>query len=222
TTGDEEYGMPYTRQNAIIMPSAVMTRISDDVLPLVIGHELWHVLSRHSPALRDAAYAVIGTAAAPGFTLPPEVAARATTNPDGPDVAFRVPVQLAAGTAWVMALLDYKSPGFTAGGSGNLMEIIELRFLELVQTASGAWQPARDAGGGLVAHDPAATPFAPCYGQNTGEIVHPDEIVASSFALLALSDFPARPKVATPALLDDLAAVISDGARHVPELRCRY
>lgn len=222
TTGDEEYGMAYTRQDAIILPSAVLARVGDDRLPIVIAHELWHVLSRHSPALRDAAYAVIGTTAASGFTMPPEVAARYITNPDGPDVAYRVPVQLPTGTAWVMALLDYTAPGFTAGGTGNLMELIELRFLELVPDASGAWQPLRDGSGALVVHDPAATPFAPCYGQNTSEIVHPDEVVAESFALLAVGDLPARPRVATPALLDDLARVISDGAKHIPELRCRY
>jgi hypothetical protein len=154
--------------------------------------------------------------------MPPELAARYITNPDGPDIAFRVPVQLATGTAWVLALLDYKSPGFAAGSSGNLMEQIELRFLELAQDRSGAWQPARDGSGALVTHDPGATPLGPCYGQNTTEIVHPDEVVAQSFAMLALGDFPARPQVHTPALLDDLAAMISDGARHQPELRCRY
>jgi hypothetical protein len=222
STGDEEYGMVYTRQNAIILTAPVLARISDDQLPLVIAHELWHVVSRHSPALRDAAFAVIGTTAASGFTMPSEVAARYITNPDGPDVAFRMPVKLPTGTVWMMALLDYTAPGFTAGGTGNFMELIELRFLELAQDASGAWQPRRDASGALVAHDPAATPFASCYGQNTTEIVHPDEIVAQSFALLAVGDFPARPKVATPALLDDLAAVIADGGKRMPEIRCRY
>ena len=222
TTGDEEFGMPYTRQNAIVMPAGSLRQISDDRLPLVLAHELWHVLSRNSPALRAATYAVIGTTAATGFTMPSEVAARYITNPDGPDIAFRVPVQLATGTAWVMALLDFKAPGFTADASDDFMELIELRFLELTADGSGAWQPARDAAGALITHDPGATPFAPCYGQNTDEIVHPDEVVASSFALLALGDLPARPKVATPALLDDLAAMIKDGAKHVPELRCRY
>jgi hypothetical protein len=228
TSGDEEFGMPYTRQNAIVLPSGALSRISDDVLPVVIAHELWHVLSRQSAALRDAAYAVIGTTAAPGFTIPPEVAARSITNPDGPDVAFRMPVELAGRTAWVMALLDFKSPAFTGGGSDNFMELIELRFLELVANDAGAWQPARDGRGVLVTHDalvsdgPDAVPFARCYGQNTAEIVHPDEVVAQSFALLALGDFPGRPKVNTPALLDDLAVVIADGASHAPELRCRY
>jgi hypothetical protein len=227
STGDEEFGMPYTRQNAIVIPSVALNRIGDHMLPVVIAHELWHVLSRHSPALRDAAYAVIGTTAAPGFTIPPEIAARSITNPDGPDVAFRMPVELAARTAWAMALLDFKAPGFTVDGSDKFMELIELHLLELAQDGSGAWQPARDGSGALVMHDalvaegPDATPFARCYGRNTTEIVHPDEVVASSFALLAMGDFPA-PKVNTPALLDDLAAVISDGARHVPELRCRY
>ncbi|MEO7731745.1 MAG: hypothetical protein ABIY55_12285 [Kofleriaceae bacterium] len=222
TTGDEEYGMPYTRQNAIVLPAEALTRIGDDVLPVVIAHELWHVLSRHTLALRDATYAVIGTTTAPGFTIPAEVAARYTTNPDGPDVGFRVQVQRATGPAWVMALIDYKTPGFTVGGTGNLMELIELRFVELVPDSAGAWQPARDASGALVTLDPSATPFAPCYGQNTDEIVHPDEIVAQSFALLALGDFAAHLKVNTPALLDDLAAVIADGGKHVPERRCRY
>jgi|GEM_PF-348427 len=222
TSGDEEYGMPYTRQNAIVLPAGALAQIGDDLLPMVIAHELWHVVSRHAPALRDATYAVIGTAPAPGFTMPAELAARYTTNPDGPDIAFRVQVPLPSGPAWVVALIDYKAPGFVAGGSGNLMEVIELRFLELVADSAGAWQAARDASGALVTHDPSATPFAPCYGQNTEEIVHPDEIIAQSFALLAIGELPARLQVTTPALLDDIAAVIADGGKHTQERRCRY
>ena len=87
--------------------------------------------------------------------------------------------------------------------------------------ASGVWQPVRDATGALIVHDPGATPFAPCYGVNTQEIVHPDEIVADSFALMVAAN-PTGKAPATPALLDDLAHLLADGAKHPPEIRCRY
>jgi hypothetical protein len=220
STGAEEFGFPYTRQNAIVIPA---DRLDDPApgLPLIVTHELWHVMSRHSPALRDASYAVIGTAPAPGFTVPAELAARHTTNPDGVDVAFRMQVMFGDRAAWVMPLIDFKAPGFTAATAGGFMDWLELRFLEMAPDAAGAWQPVRDASGALVVHDPGATPFAPCYGMNTQEIVHPDEIAATSFALMVAPVAPASPP-ATPALLEDLAHLIGDGARHPPEVRCRY
>jgi len=220
TTGAEEFGFPYTRQHAIVIPA---DRLGDPSsgLAMTLAHELWHIISRHAPALRDAAYAVIGTAPAPGFTIPIELAARHTTNPDGVDVAFRTQVKFGDRAAWVMPLIDFKTPGFTAGMAGSFMDWLELRFLEMATDASGAWQPVRDASGALVVHAPGATPFAPCYGMNTQEIVHPDEIAASSFALM-VAPVPAASAPATPALLEDLALLIADGAKHPPEVRCRY
>jgi hypothetical protein len=218
-SAENEFGMPYTRQNAIILPASALAHMDDALLELVVAHELWHVVSRHSAALRAAAYAIIGTTTAPGFTMPAEVAERYITNPDGPDVEFRMPVQDGGRTAWVMALLSFKSPGFTPGGGLNFMELIEVRFLELASNASGKWQPARDAAGALIFHPPTMALLASCYGGNTDEIVHPDEIIAQSFALMLVSG---TQKIKTPALLDDIAAVIRDGAAHPPEVRCRY
>jgi hypothetical protein len=220
STGAEEFGFPYTRQHAIVLPADRLAPPADG-LPLTITHELWHVLTRHSTALRDASYAVIGTAPAPGFTIPIELAARHTTNPDGVNVAFRTSMRFGDHAAWVMPLINFKAPGFTADVAGGFMDWLELHFLEMATDASGVWQPVRDASGALVMHDPASTPFAPCYGMNTEEIVHPDEIAASNFALVvapvAVSHAPA-----TPALIEDLAHLLADGAKHPPEIRCRY
>jgi hypothetical protein len=118
-------------------------------------------------------------------------------------------------------LINFKTPGFTAAAAGGFMDWLELRFLEVATDATGAWQPVRDATGALVVHDPASTPFAPCYGMNTEEIVHPDEIAANNFAL-RVAPVAARRAPATPALIEDLAHLLADGAKHPPEVRCRY
>jgi hypothetical protein len=219
TTGEDEFNAPYTRQNAIILPAGALAHMDDALLDIVLAHELWHVVSRHSATLRAAAYAIIGTTSAPGFTMPAEVAEHYITNPDGPDVEFRMATKVDGKPAWVMALLSFKAPSYTAGAGVNLMELFDLRFLELAANAAGKWQPARDAAGGLIFHPPSMALLGACYGQNTGEIVHPDEIIAQSFALMLV---PGTQKIKTPALLDDIAAVIRDGAAHPPEVRCRY
>lgn len=223
TSSTHEFGAPHTRQNAIIMPGAA-SELPDEIYPIVVAHELWHVMSRHSASLRQAAYAMIGTAAAPGFTMPSEVAERYATNPDAPDVGYRVPVSVAGKTAWVMALLSFKVPQFTPGTTVNFTELLELRFVELAANASGAWQPVRAPSGALVTHDYATLALAPCYGGNTvnQQSVHPEEVMAHNFSLLAVGDIPSRPKVTTPALLDDLAALLANGGVSTSEPRCRY
>ena len=56
TNGSEEGGAAYTRSNGIVLPG----RRGGGRSKGLITHELFHVLSRHNPELRDKIYAVIG------------------------------------------------------------------------------------------------------------------------------------------------------------------
>jgi hypothetical protein len=52
SSGKEEMSAPYTRGNAIIIPMATATRLSDPFQ--LVSHEMFHLASRHDPAIRDA------------------------------------------------------------------------------------------------------------------------------------------------------------------------
>jgi hypothetical protein len=62
TDGSDNVGMPYTKGEAMVMPSNYHYPPSELSYfnPQLIVHELWHILSRKYPELRKAAYKSIG------------------------------------------------------------------------------------------------------------------------------------------------------------------
>jgi hypothetical protein len=69
TTGKEEGDAAYTRQAAIMLPDKVLAYPKEQLESLLI-HELFHVVSRHDPALRQKLYAIIGFVPCDGIKLP--------------------------------------------------------------------------------------------------------------------------------------------------------
>jgi hypothetical protein len=61
TMGNEEGKIAYTRANAIVLPVPELAKGPETgVLTPVVAHELFHVLSRHNPTLKEKLYAAIG------------------------------------------------------------------------------------------------------------------------------------------------------------------
>jgi hypothetical protein len=83
TSGAEEGNAAYTRTTAIILPKAEFAK-SDVNLEKLVCHELFHLLSRKNPELRDKLYAVIGFTKCHEIALPPDLRSRKITNPDAP------------------------------------------------------------------------------------------------------------------------------------------
>lgn len=59
TTGNEEGGAAYTRANVIVFPKADLTASIAKIQKLIC-HELFHIMSRANPNLREKLYAAIG------------------------------------------------------------------------------------------------------------------------------------------------------------------
>src|SRR5437667_368014 len=59
TTGVEEGNAAYTRGTAIVISKVELSKTQSE-LEKIICHELFHILSRHNPKLRERLYAIIG------------------------------------------------------------------------------------------------------------------------------------------------------------------
>ena len=81
TSGREESYASYTRSNIVILPEKTIT---DAVLGQTIMHELFHVLSRNNPKLRDSLYQIIGFQLCKDFKMPDFLQKVKITNPDAP------------------------------------------------------------------------------------------------------------------------------------------
>jgi hypothetical protein len=78
-----EDNLPHTRVNAIVLPDAVFQNFP---IPLqhLLTHELFHVLTRAHPVLRDKAYAMFGFEPCTKVSVDPAVSQLRITNPDAP------------------------------------------------------------------------------------------------------------------------------------------
>ena len=85
TSGEEEFGAgAYTRRHAIMLAGSVASLPTTDSRRayFLLAHEVFHVLSRTDPLLRDDLYALLGFRTVDGFEYPAELEERRVSNPD--------------------------------------------------------------------------------------------------------------------------------------------
>lgn len=203
TSGDEESGAAYTRDDAVVLPQGRL-KADDAAVEKLIWHEMFHVLSRHNPELRDRLYATIGFERCPELALPADVAARKLTNPDAPYHEHAIRLHVDGNPVWCVPVLLSTRGLAEAGDGGAFFQHIELKLLLVERDVkSGALRALVDESGKSRLIAISATPdFFEKIGRNTTYIIHPEEIVADHFALVAMG----TPDVKSPERLDKLKA----------------
>lgn len=183
TTGKEESGAAYTRGRSIVLPRG-KAKQSPASLRRLLTHELFHVLSRSNPEWRDQLYDIIGFKPVDVIAFPDSLSDLRITNPDGPRVDHAITVELAANrTATVAPILLAKS-AFQAEKT-SLFSYLDLKLMEIEINTAGQWV-ARMEDGRPILHEPSIPDFHRQIGANTKYIIHPDEILADNFVILAL------------------------------------
>ncbi len=87
---DFEDGLPHTRANAIVLQESVL-QSAPAMLAAVLAHELFHIISRDDPRLREELYAAIGFKPCASVEIPEAVARLRVSNPDAPQHRRRSP-----------------------------------------------------------------------------------------------------------------------------------
>jgi hypothetical protein len=191
TTGQEEGNAPYTRGNAIVLPLAELAKGipigKTGPLRGTIAHELFHILSRHNPALKERLYAAIGFQSCGEVAFPSSLAAMKITNPDAPKNDHCIRVRIGGKEAWVVPILFSKSEKYDVGSGGEFFNYLQLRFLRVDGTGAQAPRVAtyNDTEFQLVDVSQLSG-FFEQVGRNTDYIIHPEEILAENFSFLVL------------------------------------
>jgi hypothetical protein len=207
TTGLEEAGAAYTRGAAIILKQSAL-QADDDALERLLLHELFHVVSRSAPGLRRELYAVIGFAPANEIDLPASLAGRKITNPDAPRIDCRIEVLADGRRVSATPVLYSREAAYDPATSGGLLAAMEFKLLVLEETG-GQWVAASREGKPWLL-DPEKTPsFHEKIGANTGYVIHPEEILAENFVLLATGTRNLR----TPRVVEGLHRVLRSRRR---------
>lgn len=198
SSGRESASAPYTRAHAVVLPQTfAMPGYSDAML---MAHELWHVASRHAPALASRLYAEIGFEPMPRLQFPAAWADVRIANPDAPDNRHAITLQVQGrqlqATPVLVATRTELAPHET------FFNVAESRLLEIevgpaesravLQDGQPVWHRLDGP------HD-----YLRRLGGNTGYVIHPEEAIADNVALLATGG-----RARNPDLLARLEAVL--------------
>lgn len=182
TSGREESRAAYTRGSAIVLPPNMISSNAAKNRKL-LAHELFHVISRTNPALRDRLYSILGFRPSGKISLPDNATELRLTNPDAPVVEHVIRVKLSEEKSVFVAPMLYSDSPFDQTQPRSLFAYLEFQLMEVIPIVGKRFIPVIIEGK-PVFHDPSLPDFHRQIGGNTKYIVHPDEIMAVNFSLL--------------------------------------
>jgi hypothetical protein len=205
TTGAEEGNAAYTRGAAIILPKGEVARNPSDLARLIC-HELFHVLSRQNPELREELYGIIGFVSCDDLEFPRELATRKITNPDGPRNDHFIRLEIEGRKCAAIPVLLSRAETYDTSRGGEFFEYLDFQFL-LIQEVPGSHrvEVVRENSQPKLVAPRAVSGFLEQVGQNTQYLIHPDEILADNFAFLVLG----KQKVESPEIVDKMKTVLT-------------
>ncbi len=204
TTGKEEGGSPYTRANAIVMPQSYLKESAAEIQK-TICHELFHILSRANPDLREKLYAAIGFVKCREVAFPAELKSRKITNSDAPRNDHCIRLKFAGNEQWGIPILFSSAEKYDVERGGEFFNYLQFRFLLVEQASDGSTvRPiAKDHKPKLVGIDQVSG-FFDQVGKNTDYIIHPEEILADNFALLVVG----RHNLPSPEIIEKIRKIL--------------
>jgi hypothetical protein len=207
STSAVESGLPHTRGGAIVLPERTLGW-TDPEIRRVLAHELFHILTRRDPALRDRLYAAIGFRPCAAVDVPADMTAMKLTNPDAPEERFAVLVRYLGVELEVVPRVLSTAKDLAAALATPLDGQVEVWFVAIARDGDrcraviGPDGPVR-----LLPRD--LENFFEQVGRNTRYVIHPEEILADNFARLVLGER----SVPSPDVLDRLRKALAEPPR---------
>lgn len=200
TTGEEEGGAPYTRANAIVIPkSAIAAPVGK--LRKLLAHELFHIISRANPKLREELYRLIGFEKCDEVEIPAELKSRKITNPDAPANDHIILLKILGKDVWAVPILFSRAERYDSTRGGEFFSYLQFKFLVVERDATSTdVKPVYDDGKPRLVDLEQVSGFHEQVGRNTAYIIHPEEILADNFALLVLGES----EVPTPRVIEGM------------------
>lgn len=206
TTGKEEGGAAYTRGNAIVFPKDHL-KSSKEKIQKELCHELFHILSRANPELREKLYAVIGFVKCSEVTFPAELRNRKITNPDAPKNDHCIHVTFKGEMSWGIPILYSSLEKYDMERGGEFFDYLTFKML-LVERDERSFtvKPIYDDEKPKLVGIQQVSGFYEQVGRNTGYIIHPEEILADNFAHLVMGNR----ELPSPEIIKRLEEVLKD------------
>ena len=180
TTGNDEGAAPYTRGTSIILPRQRAGQ-SAKGLERLFYHELFHIISRSNPKLRDQLYRIIGYEKCGVVLLPSDMMPRRISNPDAPVVEHCIQVSKDDKSYWAAPVLFSRTPKYNPETGGTFFRYLEFRLMAIDRKSATA---TLEDGKPVLFKPNEVEGFFEQIGRNTGYIIHPEETLANNFVHL--------------------------------------
>ena len=180
TTGNDEGAAPYTRGTSIILPRRRAGQ-SAKGLERLFYHELFHIISRGNPKLRDQLYRIIGYEKCGVVLLPGNMMSRRISNPDAPVVEHCIQVSKDDKSYWAAPVLFSRTPKYDPETGGTFFRYLEFRLMRIDRKSAKA---TLKNGKPVFFKPDEVEGFFEQIGRNTGYIIHPEETLANNFVHL--------------------------------------
>ncbi len=206
TTGKEDGGTAYTRANAIVLPTGLLNAPVASLQKL-ISHELFHIMSRANPGLRETLYAAIGFVKCGEVEFPVEMKSRKLTNPDAPKNDHCIRVNVSGKEQWAIPILFSSVEKYSVDRGGEFFSYLQFRLL-LVERPNDGYKvtPMFDGPKPMLVDIQQVSGFFEQVGKNTEYIIHPEEILADNFASLVLG----QRNLPSPDVVEKIQAILKD------------
>jgi hypothetical protein len=204
TTGKEEGDAAYCRNlDVIVLPKSKLADSVDELENTLI-HELFHILSRNNPKLRDSLYGIVGFKPCREIEFPESLKPRKITNPDAPKNEHYLEVEFAAKQVQVIPVLFSRRATYEANSGKNFFDYLTFKLLAVERTGA-QWTPKILESEPWLLDVSAVKNFHEQIGRNTGYIIHPEELLADNFVFLANQkrDLP------SPKILDEMRRLLA-------------
>jgi hypothetical protein len=176
----------YTRDNAIVIPASMIPLDKNSPNKAFLStmiHEIFHVYSRYNKQKRSALYQRIGFEQLPNIALSSFLKKRVLYNPDGVDLKYAITVKDSNGRSFKAIPAIYSKHKSFKKELPVFFGYLTFQLFEVGDRA-GLWSVKNKDVGYSVDQ---VNGFWEQIGSNTRYIIHPDEICADNFVILALS-----------------------------------
>ena len=180
-------GAYYTRENCIIIPKGQLKMKNYNSFLGTMFHEISHIYTRYNPAKRKALYKLIGFSNLgnpSNLLIKDALKKRILLNPDGINYAYSIDLKEKDGRKYSaipiiaskMDQYDSDTPSFFGYLDFNLYKVRIQHAVNVITNSEGKTTVDMD-------HIPD---FFEQITDNTGYIIHPDEIIADNFMYIML------------------------------------
>lgn len=183
TTGREEADSAYCRGTNIIVLSKRFVNAPGPELDAALIHELFHILSRNNPALREQLYALIGFKPCAEIRFPLELEARRITNPDAPRLDYFIEVTRGQQKLAVVPVLFATPERWNKEKGGEFFAYLTWKLMAIERAGESAHALSENDKPVLLSLRDAPA-FREQVGERPGPVLQAEEIMAEYFVKL--------------------------------------